>query len=315
MGRSLTSLVSSLAVCLLLTPIVASAQARPARSTTQMICGADRIFVRIEKALVRVDVGGQVYEMRQVTTASGARYEVANDPTTSFWSKGRHATLTIKGKVYPECMPMLPPTRAFSASGNEPGWRLDIADGQLTLVADNGATKLTLPAPQPEAIAGGRKFTGRSGGQSIEVTVFDQTCVDSMTGMPRPNTVEVMLDGKILKGCGGDAASLLQGATWVVQDINGAAPLEGSRVTMIFVRGGRISGDASCNTYRGLYTLTPESLTIDNTAGTLRACSPPLMTQENAFFEILRNVRRFEVRPDGALVLHAGDGRTLTARK
>ena len=48
---------------------------------------------------------------------------------------------------------------------------------------------------------------------------------------------------------------------------------------------------------------------------TMRGCSPALMRQEQAFLTALRDVRRFELAADGALVLHATDGTTITARR
>ena len=40
------------------------------------------------------------YRMQLVESASGAKYEAVGDPTTVFWSKGHHATLTIGGVLY-----------------------------------------------------------------------------------------------------------------------------------------------------------------------------------------------------------------------
>jgi heat shock protein HslJ len=136
-----------------------------------------------------------------------------------------------------------------------------------------------------------------------------------MSGMPHPNEVVVVFDGKRLNGCGGDPAALLQGAEWVVEDINGAGVIDGSRVTLNFVSGQRISGRASCNAYTGAYTLTGETLTISNTGVTMMACAPALMQQENLFLDVLKNVQGFALAADGALILRAGDGRTLTARR
>jgi heat shock protein HslJ len=40
------------------------------------------------------------YRMRQVVSASGAKYEAVDDPSTIFWGKGDSATLMIGGKIY-----------------------------------------------------------------------------------------------------------------------------------------------------------------------------------------------------------------------
>jgi uncharacterized membrane protein len=85
-----------------------------------------------------------------VKTASGAKYEVEQDSSTSFWSKGANATLVVKGKTFPECTPDKGGAASFSATGNEPGWRLDLDEGQLTLQADYGKTRVAMTAPPAE---------------------------------------------------------------------------------------------------------------------------------------------------------------------
>lgn len=62
----------------------------------------------------------------------------------------------IRGKEYPECFegePELP----LRATGNEPGWRLDIVPSGMTLLADTGATRLeTAPAGKARTAEGTR---------------------------------------------------------------------------------------------------------------------------------------------------------------
>jgi heat shock protein HslJ/uncharacterized lipoprotein YbaY len=194
-------------------------QVRAEPLKTTLMCGSEWISVSFDRDIGRVIVGGQTYEMKRVKAASGAKFEVAGDPTTSFWNKGRNGTLVVKGKTYPECTPV-----------------------------DAGAQQL-------------------------------------------------------------------QGGTWVVHDINGAAPVEKSRVTLSFGQDGRVSGSSSCNSYSGSYKIAGENLTIGQTIGTMKACATPLMNQEQAFLGILRGVQRFEIRPDGTLVLQAADKRSIAARR
>jgi membrane-bound inhibitor of C-type lysozyme len=44
----------------------------------------------------RLQLGGIPYELKQVRSASGARF---SDGTTSYWSKGRSATIERNGRV------------------------------------------------------------------------------------------------------------------------------------------------------------------------------------------------------------------------
>jgi heat shock protein HslJ len=207
-------------------------------------------------------------------------------------------------------------TLPYVAGGHEPGWRLDIAaDGRITLQADYGATTLSMPARPPEPVAGGRRYAGNADGRVLIVTVINRICQDDMTGMPRPHTVTVTVDEDVLKGCGGDPATLLRGAPWVVDDIAKGGLVDGSRVTLAFGDDGRVTGSASCNSYTAGYALSDEGLTIQKAATTRKACAPPWMKQEQAYLVLLEAVTRFEIARDGALILHAADGRTLRARR
>ena len=202
----------------------------------------------------------------------------------------------------------------FSAAGNEPGWRLDIAEGRITLLADYGSTKLEMRAGEPQPLPGGRRYAGNADGHVLIVTVLDRLCEDSMTGMPKPQSVEVTIDEQVLKGCGGDPASLVRGPAWVVEDIDKSGVIERSRPTLLFDDKGRLSGSASCNTYTASYTIGGEGLAIGKSVSTRKACPPALMTQEQAFLAFLEAVDRFEIGGDGALILHAAT-RTLRARR
>jgi heat shock protein HslJ len=185
----------------------------------------------------------------------------------------------------------------------------------MTLSTESDGSKTTIAAPKVEAVPGGRRYSGSAGGHTIVVTVLDTVCTDTMTGVPRPNTVEVARDGKAFKGCGGDPAALLRGQPWSVTDINGSALVERSRIVISFGPTGRVSGNASCNGFGGTYTITGEGLRFGETVATKRACLGPLMQQEAAFLGVLGAVNRFAISAGGALVLHTADGRTITATR
>jgi heat shock protein HslJ/uncharacterized lipoprotein YbaY len=112
-----------------------------------------------------------------------------------------------------------------------------------------------------------------------------------------------------------DAAASLRGAEWVVEDIDGGGIVDGSHATLTFGEDGRVTGSTSCNSYSAGYTVTGDSLTFTQAASTLKACVPALMTQEERFMSVFRDVRTFTITPDGALVLRTADGRTMTARR
>lgn len=205
----------------------------------------------------------------------------------------------------------------FVAVGHEPGWRLEITETGSTLVTDYGSTTLRMAAREPEPVPGGRRYAGNAGGRALVAKVLDRVCEDEATGMPRPQTVELTLDEEVLQGCGGDPATLLIGPDWNVDDIAGAGLVDRARVTIVFAERGRLSGLASCNAFSGSYTITGEGLAFGSLAATAteKACAPAVMQQERMLLAVLAAVTRFEIEPDGTLVLHAPDRRTVRARR
>ncbi|MGH8168649.1 MAG: META domain-containing protein, partial [Woeseiaceae bacterium] len=82
-----------------------------------------------------------------------------------------------------------------------------------------------------------------------------------------------------------------------------------------FGEDGTVSGRASCNSYGATWTLTGEGLTVSRGHSTLMACSPALDNQEREFLRVLESANRFDITDDGALMIHAVSGETITARR
>jgi len=205
------------------------------------------------------------------------------------------------------------PEAPYRARGNEPFWALEIGPRMTLTRLDQPPLEARAPAAQISP--GLRRYAANARGTPIAVAIFERTCADTMTGMPHPDTVEVVVSGRTYRGCGGDPATLLQGREWRVEDLTGGF-ITRSRATLNFGADGRLSGRASCNNYSASYRLTGEGLTIGQTAATLMACDPPaLAQQERRFLAILQNTARFEITPNGALVLHDNQGRKITARR
>jgi uncharacterized membrane protein len=201
-------------------------------------CGDQLVNTEQIDSKLRLTLGNAHYKLRQVEAASGAQYVAVDDATTTFWSKGERARLTLKGKAYSECVRADTPAVAFRASGNEPGWQLEMGTRTLFTTAD-GATRIEALTPVAEPTAGARRYAVAP---NLQVTITPRLCVDSMSGLPRPDSVSVVLDARKLHGCGGDPASLLQGAEWVVEDIAGTGIVDGSRATLNFGTDGGLAG-------------------------------------------------------------------------
>ena len=108
----------------------------------------------------------------------------------------------------------------------------------------------------------------------------------------------------------------LTGQEWIVEDINRRGVVDFSRATIKFDSSGRISGNASCNSYSAGYSATaPQDLRLTEIVLTRKGCPPALMNQERAFIDILGSARQYTITQDGALVIYAPNGDTITARR
>jgi heat shock protein HslJ len=203
----------------------------------------------------------------------------------------------------------------FRATGNEPSWRLDIGSSEMTLLTNFGQDRLVAATPTAQVSGGATTYVARTNQGELTATIVNQLCVDSMSGMPHPQSVTVVVGGKTLTGCGGEPASLLQGVEWTVVEIGGAPLVAGSKVTLDFAPDGVVSGHASCNSFTGAYALSGEGLAISRVAGTRMMCDAALMDQERRFLDALGGVQGFSIGADGALLLRTGDGRTIKARR
>lgn len=149
--KKLTTLMLSSAALLVLSgcnpqqdtePMAANEEAR----SVLMQCGEQRITGEFAGEKATITLADTTYELQQVKSADGARYQVADDESTEFWSKGDTAQLTVEGKAYPEC------TSAPEALLMGSEWQLIELDGKKTEVVAQGE------ATEEEAAVGSLNF-------------------------------------------------------------------------------------------------------------------------------------------------------------
>ena len=93
----------------------------------------------------------------------------------------------------------------FRATGNEPGWYLEISRrDNILLVTDYGQTTLRFADSSIASEPRGRTTTyrARSGSDLLEIAITGAPCMDSMSGESFPATVSVRLNDKRYAGCG-----------------------------------------------------------------------------------------------------------------
>jgi len=92
----------------------------------------------------------------------------------------------------------------FRAIGQEPGWILDIyTERRMRLVWDYGESTADFPLTAPTALQeGATRYEAAQNGRTLAVTIRRTPCNDGMSGEAYPSTVEVVIDGRTLNGCG-----------------------------------------------------------------------------------------------------------------
>lgn len=91
---------------------------------------------------------------------------------------------------------------AFRAIGQEPGWLLEITNGEeILIVTDYGKERKSLPYVEPREDKAARKTVFLID-DTTSVLIEGKPCTDSMSGESFEVTVTVTLGDKALKGCG-----------------------------------------------------------------------------------------------------------------
>ncbi|MEM1111138.1 MAG: MliC family protein [Pseudomonadota bacterium] len=184
---------------------------RPIGQTLVYECLGYEFIARMGPGEMAVWLDDEYRVLSQVRSASGVKYQEGD---IVFWSKGEDAMLMIGPDRYGDCA--LAPARApwedarrrgvnFRASGNEPGWYLELKEGeQILFVGNYGGQRLLLPEPGVQWDDGVRLYQTRNDAHEIILEIRTQTCRDSMRGDEYPATVSLLVDGRALSGCGTD---------------------------------------------------------------------------------------------------------------
>lgn len=107
----------------------------------------------------------------------------------------------------------------------------------------------------------------------------------------------------VLAACASSGGSDLDGTSWKLVTYRKNAPIPGTNPTLKF-EDGQVSGNASCNSFGGSYTVSGGNISFGEMFWTAMACMDPegIMEQEADYMQMLGQVERYEIQ-DGQLVL------------
>jgi len=186
-------------------------QERAGKTYVYMCSDDSRFTARIEGETAWLFLPSGTISLPHVEAASGAKY---SDGTVTFWGKGESAMLEGVSSPRVECKN----DRAqaiwedaklrgadFRATGNEPGWYMEISRSYgIVLVTNYGSDRYQFAPSEPSSDAASRttKYEANDGGHELVISLDGKRCTDSMSGEQFETTVTVMINGNKLNGCG-----------------------------------------------------------------------------------------------------------------
>lgn len=123
-----------------------------------------------------------------------------------------------------------------------------------------------------------------------------------------PLKVDLMLDRV---GQANALTEKLWGTAWVLEDLAGVGVVDRVQATLVFSSSGAVSGNASCNQFRGTATVTPDSIKLSPLAATRKSCMEAVMRQETRYLEALRTASRFAINGEFLFIYTAGPSQPL----
>lgn len=199
----------------------------------------------------------------------------------------------------------------YHALGTEPFWSVTL-DGQTIRYEPANGPTMTVPSPRPTIGFNGERYdTPR-----LTIDIMHVKCSDGMSDRTYHDTVVLTVDGKRLRGCGGDSANpapatatLLDGE-WMIHSVAGRRSVAGTRPEMRF-QDTRVSGNTGCNSFGGGFRFERGHLTTNALITTRRACTRPTNAQEQNLLRLLGQRLSVSRNRSGKLVMTGRRGQTL----
>lgn len=210
---------------------------------------------------------------------------------------------------------LTPPTTAAAeepliARGNEPSFIITIGEDELSLQMPLDGITFRSSNVTRSTVDGHPRIEVSAGGNTLQVTIEQRLCADSMTGMPFPVAVRADFNGRRLDGCGGSTFTAIEGG-WRVLALEGKPLPDGVIATIAFEAPDRVSGKTGCNRYFGAFRLDAESLAIGPLGATRMTCPKDEMAAEKHFLDLAARVTRATPGESGRMKLMAGDDEAM----
>lgn len=214
----------------------------------------------------------------------------------------------------------------FLAAGNEPFWNLVIdVEGNIKFSLMSKVDVL-FATPLPEIDIEKKTIVYKYPEYEIEITLKKVNCSDNMSGEKGTYDTEVILKGKLYRGCGKflvfNKDPLLKSDIgrlndiWVLENykdtpVNSLVEAKNTPLLEIHLNEGRIMGNNSCNSFSGSVEADDISIKFDRIISTKMFCPDGIEMQ---FMDALHKVNKWEIS-GMRLLLKIGEENYLTFKK
>lgn len=214
----------------------------------------------------------------------------------------------------------------FKATGNEPFWSLRIgADKTVftSMIENKELLEFKTTDPVKAMDANVKTYHLSNAANKVSVTIMQNDCQDSMSGVVSPYTVKMEiknssdLETKIIQGCGRYITDYRLHDIWVLEE------LKGKKVSIsdfqnelprieINASENTFMGFGGCNSVSGSIFSEKELLRFTNVISTLMACAPG--NKEDEYLKALQSSTSYEIG-NNRLTLSNPSGVLLIFRK
>lgn len=167
------------------------------------------ITVKVDSDDAWLFLADTTVHLKSIVSPSGAKYQSGD---YMYWSKGEEASIKAAGKLYEHCRNDRREATwqdaklrgvTFRATGNEPGWYMEMKADSIKYVLDYGERRFFTPAPATTQCSDSvsTRYEIETGNHAIEIRILNKPCT-SMSGKRFSRSVELEVDGKTYHGCG-----------------------------------------------------------------------------------------------------------------
>lgn len=102
---------------------------------------------------------------------------------------------------------------------------------------------------------------------------------------------------------------------WVAERIQGHKLKGKVQSTLEIAQDGRISGTGGCNRYMGSMVIEGDKITVKPVGGTMMACPPPMMQQDDKFHKALNSVTSWKINKDRLVLIDSKKREVLRLKR